>query len=332
MEIKDRFYISLAKLIPKPYYNSFKEMTIFAGEENNTALYLGATTILSILIAVITILYTRYYTALSSIVIILLGLASFGMVHLLNYLLIYFKVEKRIEHVEKVLPDQLQLMSNNIKAGLTPFNALKLSARKEFGALSEEINNAINKSFGSNSFVKVLLEINSKIKSVMLERVLKLQASSLTTGNNMANLLDDLAKDIRETRMLRNDLVTKTKTYTAFILFTVLFGTPTLLSISIHFVTMISGFSAVSGAAPVTNAAFDVGFSSGAVAIQPAFLIMISYVMLVVTAVLASMLLGVIMKGKMTSGFKYAPALVAGVIAIFMFSRFFVSTFFGSMI
>jgi flagellar protein FlaJ len=223
-------------------------------------------------------------------------------------------------------------MSNNIKAGLTPFKALKLSARKEFGALSEEINNAINKSFGSNSFTKVLLEINTRIKSVMLERVLKLQASSISTGNNMAGLLDDLAKDIRETRMLRNDLVTKTKTYTAFILFTVLFGTPTLLSISIHFVTMISGFSAIGGSTSTADAAFDVGFSSGAVAIQPAFLIIISFAMLILTALLASMLLGVIMKGKMTSGFKYAPALIIGVVVIFMFSRFVVSTFFGSML
>jgi len=331
MKFKDRIYVSMTRFLPKGYLIYFEKIMRYSGDEENTIYHLGSSLLFSLLIGIIVGLITYYYTELLIPWVILLGMISFLIVQGLYYLIVYFRMEKRADLVEKSLPDQLQLMSNNIKSGMTPFNALKLSARKEFGPLSQEINDAINKTSGTSSFTEVLLDIKSRIRSIMLERVLKLEASSLKTGGNFSHLLNELADDIRETQTLRNDLVTKTKTYMAFILFTILFGTPLLLSISIQFVNLISGFSTMAGTGDV-SAGFDIGFMSGGMVIHPDFLVSLSYIILLITTLLASLLLGVINKGKATSGFKYAPGLIIAAVVLFTLSRYLVGVFFGSIL
>jgi hypothetical protein len=204
-----------------------------------------------------------------------------------------------------------------------------LSARREFGPLSEEIKDATNKALGIDSFSDTLLKMQERIKSVMLIRVLKLEASALKTGGNFSGLLNELAEDIRETQALRKDLVTKTRTYTAFILFTILFGTPLLLAISVHFVKLISGFSAIMG--PTETAGFDLGMLGGGISLDPSFLIALSYVMLILTTLLASILMGIIQKGKATSGLRLAPLLIFVALLIFAASRYLIDSFFISI-
>ncbi|MFH1399861.1 MAG: type II secretion system F family protein [Candidatus Woesearchaeota archaeon] len=320
MKLTKRIYISLTKFFPKSYVKYFESMMRYAGEHENVLLYLGSSLLLSFLVFIIALLYVYYYTPASVFIALLVAIMAFFFIQVVFYLAIYFKVESRIEQVESCLPDQLQLMANNIKSGMTPFHALTLSARKEFGALSEEILNATKQAWGVNSFTEALIDISRRIKSVMLERVLKLEASSLKTGGNLSSLLSDLANDIRETQALRKDLISKTRTYTAFILFTVLFGTPVLLSISVHFVEMLSSFTAMGGNIPDASG-FDIGFIAGGSQISPVFLTNFSYVMLAITTLFASMLMGVITKGKATSGIRYYPPLQIAVLVIFIGAR-----------
>lgn len=330
MKLKGRFYMSLSKLLPRAYVKFFEQTMKYSGEEQNALYYLGSSVLFSLLILIIIIVGGYYYTTYPMHLVVLSAIGCFIVLQLLYYLVTFFKMERRVDQVESFLPDQLQLMSNNIKSGMTPFHALKNSAREDFGPLSEEILNAVNKALSSRSFTDALLDIKSRIKSVVLERVLKLEVSSFKRGTKLSILLNELADDIRHTRALRRELLTKTKTYTAFILFTVLLGTPVLLSISIHFVTMISGFSAITDVGSGQD--FGLGFFSEDVGIEPDFLIKLSYVMLTLTTILASMLLGVFQKGKALSGLKYAPALIVAAFIIFTAARYFITNFFGTVI
>ncbi len=331
MKKKERIYLSLTKLLPKVYVKHFEGMMRYSGEEKNALFNLGASIVLSVLMAIITFFLLSTVGEFGVLESIGLAILAIGLIQLLFFLGVFFKVEKRVEEVEKALPDQLQLMSNNIKAGMTPYNALRLSARKEFGALSEEIEIATNKALGTDSFTAVLLDIRSRIKSSVLERVLKLITSSLKTGGKLSHLLYELTYDIRENQGLKRDLVSKTKTYTAFILFTVVFATPILLSISIHFVDMIEGFSGSMGGMPVDDD-LGLGFISGGAPISPEFILGLGYVLLILTAIFASMLLGVINKGKAISGLSYAPPLMIVVLIIFIIARSLISSFFATMI
>jgi pilus assembly protein TadC len=330
MELKERLYISLSKLAPRGYIEFYKKMLTYAGNEENVYSKLGSSVLLSIIFAVIPVLYIMFLTSLNWIFAIPIAILSVILIQVVFYLITYLTVEKRSEKVEKILPDMMQIIANNVKSGMTPHQALSASAREEFEPLSSEIKNAVKEGTGVKSFTTALLDIRKRIKSVMLERVLKLLSSSFKTGGNLSILLNDIANDIRETQALKKDMQTKTKTYMAFILFTVIFGTPLLLAISIHFVGVVSEFSEIQSLSSEQSASFDLGIGGGA-AIDPGYLSMLAYILLGMTTLLASLLLGVINKGKATSGIRFFLPLMFIVFLLFTGFRYAVSLFFQSM-
>jgi Flp pilus assembly protein TadB len=324
-----RIYISLSKILPKPYIRYFNKLLRYAGEESDSIFHLGSSVLLSFLLAIIVYMSCYLFTTINIPIILIFSLLTILGVQILLYLIYYFKAESRADSVENYLPDQLQLMANNLKSGMSPIDALNSSLRDEFGALTTEMKIVVKKSYGAQTFHEAILKTKDKIKSVILERVLKLQSASIRTGGNLANLLTELATDIRQNQALKRDLMSKTKTYTAFILFTVLLGTPLLLSISIHFVDTVSGFSGLTESTNVDTDSFGLEIFSGGETISSEFLVKFSYFVLVITTILASLLLGVIQKGKSTSGLRYAIPLMAVVLIIFTLTRHGFASFFG---
>jgi len=331
MEFKKRLYFSLSKLAPSGYIKFYKKMLTLAGDEENVYYKLGSSVLLSIIFAVIPVLYILFFTSLNWIYSIPIAIMFVILIQLVFYLITYLKVEQRSEKVEKILPDMMQIMANNVKSGMTSHQALSASAREEFEPLSSEIKIAVKEGTGIKSFTKALMDIRKRIKSVMLERVLKLLASSFRTGGNLSILLNDIANDIRETQSLKKDLQTKTKTYMAFILFTVIFGTPLLLAISIHFVGVVSEFSEIQSLTSDKTAGFELGIGASSGVVDPGYLSVLAYVLLGMTTLLASLLLGVINKGKAASGIRFFLPLMFIVFLLFTGFRYAVSIFFQSM-
>jgi flagellar protein FlaJ len=321
-------------------------MLIFAGEKRPAEHWLGSGVILGLLILSITILapsalHTTSITGLSVVDTYLqeprpvtseavawsAGVVMFIIVQFMIYLVVYFKVEDRTKRAEKALPDALYLVASNIRAGMTPFQAMKLSARKEFGPLSEEIDYATARAFGTESFSDALLSMKDRIRSTVLDRAMQLFISSMKAGGHLAQLLEEMAKDISETRTLKNELVTNTKMYTLLIMFTIIVCAPLLQAISIHFVEAITDMQ---DKASVGGAEFGMSFLAGEVLMTPKFLVFVSIAMLVVISILASMLTGVIVEGKEKYGLRYAPLVMSGALAVFFVSRYLIAGFFGT--
>ena len=70
-----------------------------------------------------------------------------------------------------------------------------------------------------------------------------------------------------------------------------------------------------------TTAGFGMGFLAGEVVITSDFLTKVSMAMLLTTAVLASMLMGVINDGKPKYGLKYAPTIMVGSFVVFFIAN-----------
>jgi flagellar protein FlaJ len=242
-----------------------------------------------------------------------------------TYLMVYFKVESRTARMEKDLPDALQLIASNLHAGMTPYRAIKLSSRKEFGPLSVEFNKAVSKGLGVNNFSKELLAIGERTQSVILSRTLKLITSSLSSGSHLAMLLEELSEDIADTQSLKNEMVTNTKTYSMFIMFTIIAGAPLLLAISVHFVGMVQNMQQ---SATLSTDEFGLGFLAGELTVTPEFLTTISFAILAVTSMLATMFTGVITKGNMTSGLKYSPVIMSASMVLFVLAKYIIGNFF----
>ena len=329
MRLKERVYLIISRLFPLRYKIYLKQLNVYAGEPFDVDLYLGSATILAFLACVVTLLVPYALANRLNVQFILFAVIAFVLVEAVAYLVIYFKAEDRTKRVEEILPDALQLIGANVRAGMTPYQALKRAARKEFGPLEEEINRATARALGTESFSQLLLDISKRIRSEILERAMELFATSMKSGGRLAKLLEELAHDVEETRSLKRELVTSTKTYIAFIMFTIVIGAPLLLAISIQFVKIITGMQARSG---VTDVGFGLGFLAGQIAITPDFLIKLSIWMLIITGLLASMLLGAIAEGKPTYGFRYSPVIVIGSLVVFAVFRYVIGNFFGGLL
>lgn len=317
MKIFSRIYINSAKPLPRKYRAEFKNLMMYAGIRDDSDIYLGKAMLIGLLVAAIVLQLPKALHGVFQYPYIIAAVFGFALVQILAYLRIYFKAEDRTKKVEAALPDAFQLIAANLRSGMTPFKALKAAARENLGPLQEEIQYATSMALGTEYFSATLLRISDRIKSDLLERSLHLFTTAMRSGGNLAQVLEELAIDISETQALKRELRTSTKTYTAFIMFTIIFGTPLLLAISINFVKMISNMQSKSSG---DVAGFGMGFLMGEVTITPDFLTNLSLIILFMTAVLASMLLGVINEGDQKSGLKYAVTIMVGSILIFFWA------------
>jgi flagellar protein FlaJ len=322
-----KLYRTLARIYPNPYKNRFAKMMIFAGMTEDANLYLGKALVYSTMAFFATLAISSLFGYILYGAII--GLVLAVLIQFLSYTKAFFRMDARTKKAEASLPDALQLMASNLRAGMTPYQAMVLAKRKDFGPIEEEFSYATTKALGNESFTQVLLNIGKRINSATLERAMKLIISSLKSGGHLANLLEELARDISETRSLRNEIITNTRTYTMFILFAVIFGAPLLFSISIHFVGVVNNMQAKSN---IATSDFGLGLLIGQLDITPEFLGQVSVVTLTVTSFLACFLIGVISQGKGKYGLKYAPILIGGSLLMFFVARVVVSSLFTSLI
>lgn len=356
MEIKYRIYTTMARLVPKRYRIYLEQLLVYAGEKRSVNFWIGSASVIALLAVIIIGLSQAIFfpigftsrgispitgasvaeigepgelsvmTLVFPVLYAIIALASLLVVQFLIYIFIYFKAADRTKRVEEVLPDALQLISSNLRAGMTPFQAMRLAARKEFGPLKEEIEYATTKALGTESFAKALLSITKRIRSPVLDRSMKLFATSMKSGGHLAQLLEDLAEDIAETKALKRELVTNTKMYSTLIMFMVVVGAPLLLSVSMQFIRIISNMQTTTG---ISEAGFGMSFLTGAISLTAEFLVIFSIAMITLTSLLASMLVGVIMEGKEKYGLKYAPLVITASLMIFAASRYFVSSLLG---
>ena len=320
MKKRFRFYTSLSRIIPLKYRDLFSRLLIYSGESRiNTEHYIGSTLFLAFLFFIIALLIPWSLYGFFDEIYSLYGIIVFALILIISYLIIYFKAEDRTRRIESVLPDFLQLISANVSAGMTPFQALKVSARPEFGPLKEEIDKVTVRALGMESFSEALINISKRIKSDALKRSLQLFATSMKSGGKLAQLLEELSIDISETNSLKREFNTTTKSYVMFILFIILLGMPVLLAISLHFIESVNEI----------NLGQEIGFGFGSLSeknlLSVEFLSKISMLMLIVTSILSSMLLGAIKEGKLRSGLRYSLFMIIGSLVMFYIVRILVS-------
>lgn len=327
MRFADRTYITVAYFLPRVFRDHMRRQLGFAGvPEQDEDIYVGASTLLALLCPLIGVMVGPAMGVPPVWWHVLIGLGLGIIIELILYLAVYFKTIDRAKKAEEALPDMLHIVASNLRAGLTPFNAIKNAQRKEFGPLAVEIRRATEHAFSTKSFSEVLLCIRERIDSETLDRTLRLLSSSMAAGGHVATLLEELARDILESKQLKNEFVAATKTYSLFIFFTVVIGAPFLLNIAIQFVKMIAQISSKTKLG--TSSALGMGFFSGDLPVTTTFIFWLSISMLVITSLLASLLMSVIKEGRIKDGFRTAPLVAIASLTVFFIAGRIMAGFF----
>ncbi len=249
----------------------------------------------------------------------LFGLGISIIFELIIHFIPVMKADSRANFTDEILPDALRLMSANIRSGLTPDRALMLSARPEFGPLEESIRKAAKKTLAGEPLEEAILVMPKEINSESLARTINLLSEGIARGGNLSQLLDGLADDIKEARILKKEISAHVMLYVLFIFFAVGFGAPLLYGISTFLVeTMLELSKAVTVEQPTTQ---FVSFNLKALDIKPEFLIIYSVISITVTSIFGSLLIGLVQEGTEKAGIKYIPVLLIIGLGIFFLSR-----------
>lgn len=235
-------YRRAGRFSPFGWKKKVNQLIIFSGINKTQEEVTGITIVNGTLLAALVGASAFFFLGLNLIFVAIAALASFGFVWLIVYAILNLMADKRTDEVESTLPDVLQIVSANISAGMTPYNALWVSARKEFGALAEEIKIAQKETLGGKSFAEALSDMGQRVRSNVLQRTVRLLVQGMKAGGELPNILQGIGNDIRQMRLLQKEMSASTMSYTMFILFGMILGAPLLFSVSIQFVDIINKF------------------------------------------------------------------------------------------
>ncbi len=323
-----RFYKVIGEIVP--YKNRLNDILRYAGMEDISSLEFSGfmfiySSLLGIIVFFISYLFFGFYMAFG------LGILSFVGFQTFLYIILVLVMDARTKQIEEVLADALQLMSANVRAGMTLDRAIWLSARPEFGPLEDEIKLFGNEVLGGVTMIDALRNIKNRVNSNLLDRTLNLMEEGVKSGGEMAHLLDETALDIRKIQIMRREIRSNVIMYSMFIMFASVLGAPLLFAVSVYFIEMIGGFW--------QETATDVPsqMSSGLMQmtgpqVDPTEMMMFSVACIILTTVFGALIIGLIQTGKEKRGLKYIPLLTGSGVAVFFLVRFAITSLFGSLL
>ena len=234
-------------------------------------------------------------------------------------LVIYFYVDLQIffrtKKMEEMLPEFLQVVSSNLKGGMTFENALLGSINPRFDVLANEMAEVSKKVMTGHDVSKALSELGQKYDSPMLKRTIDLMISEIESGGAIADLIDKIVENIRELKVLKEEISASAVGYTIFIGAIVIVIAPLLFSLSFHLLIVILSF--VSRVAAATSTVGVLPLTIIEVVVDPDNFKIFSILSLVVISFFSSLIVSTVEKGNIKSGLKYIPIFLIGSLVLY---------------
>lgn len=312
------------RLMPRRYREKIQELIIFSGGKKSPSHFFHTSLIMSFVIALVMGVIVRQYFLY---IFLLVFAAVFGFMHGMLYL----AVERRSRYVENILPDALQLVAANIKSGFIPSRALVLSARKEFGPLSDAIKNVGKEMMTGKSLQESMEEMTKTIRSEVLSTTVTLVTKGVRAGGQLVSLFEETAIDIRRKEAIKKEVRANIMMYAIFIGFAGCVGAPVLYALSGFLIGTISSLGSMINVPQDVTSKMPLHMKFG-IGISPDFLFLFSILAIVITSVFGGLIIGLISSGKEKDGIRYIPILVITSLAVFFTSSFLINLMFGSLI
>jgi pilus assembly protein TadC len=243
------------------------------------------------------------------------------------YISLNIKVYSRTKNIEYILPDYLQIVSSNLKGGLSFEKALWSAIKPEFGVIAKEITMVSKKVMTGNDLVEALEEFTEKYDSPILKRSFDLIIGEVESGGKIAEIVDRVIDNIRKTKALKEEMNAATTTYMIFIGAIVIVIAPGLFALSYYLLHVMIGFS--SQLSSLNSANMPISFSSDSV--KPEDFKTFAIAAVIITSFFSSLITSLIEKGDFKGGIKYIPVfMVSSVLFYFIFLAIF-GYFFGGI-
>jgi len=315
-------YEYITKLLPKRVQNSYKELLRYNGIRISYEKYLGFLLIFGIGISFLAGFGTMILLSLPFSVMLYIIPIIYIIFEIMCYGWLVIAADSKAKLVEGILPDTLQIMSMNLKAGMTTDKALLLSARPEFGKLYDELRKAGKKVLAGTSVREAMIEMPKGIKSKLFENTINLIVEGIERGGELSELLIRTSEDIQNKKILEEETHSSVMMYAIFIIFAVGIGAPLLFGISTFLVEALSKqFTQFTAELP-TTAGLKLG--QGTIKVSGNFLYLFSLLALGITSFFGGLIIGIVKTGSEKGGLKLVPILLILSFVVFFMVRIFV--------
>ncbi len=122
----------------------------------------------------------------------------------------FIMAERRIERIEEDLPDALRQMADTLKSGGTYEYALREVVNSELGPLKKEINEVLKKLEEGENFETSLKTLGANVDSRLVRRTVTIIIDAVSAGAGLANVLEEIAEDVRETHRIQKERLART--------------------------------------------------------------------------------------------------------------------------
>ncbi|MDI3475222.1 MAG: hypothetical protein PWQ79_1866 [Thermococcaceae archaeon] len=228
----------------------------------------------------------------------LYGIGAFaGVFFGMAYLYPYWRINKRIEDMEKRLPDAFFYLASSLRAGISFSEALEELATANFGALTKEFRRTVSEIKRGRPTNEALLAFALRNKkSPVIYRSMMIIMEALERGAPLGDVLVSVANDVRDLLRIKQERKASTGMQTMFFIIMSGFIGPLILGI----VTQLMGV--------MTS-------EVGNFPIDTVRLILLGFV--VAQAVVSGLGIGVIREGKFSAGVRYSALLLVLGVVIF---------------
>jgi archaellum biogenesis protein FlaJ (TadC family) len=248
------------------------------------------------------------------------GIASAGIFIALIYSYFEYKIDGRKTKMENLFPDYLQIASANLRSGISLDRAMLLAARPEFGFFSEDVKEMNRRVFGGENLGEALRELAGKYRSYQLTHAVRMILESLTYGGAMADLLEQLSKDMRNQQLTQKEIAGQLFLYSIFIAFAALIASPVLYGLTSQMIVVTDSvwkgiLASNPGGLPATGFSF---LKPTPPKITPDEYRDFALAAIVVISSFAALIMSAISTGAAIKGMRYLPIFVIIGIGLFL--------------
>jgi len=278
----------IERIVPKRWMRRYEVFIYSSGINFLAAEYL----IVSLLVGIIgAVLVDMFSTAVYAVItfLALFGAMAFGYP--------YWRISKRIEEMEKMLPDAFFYLASSLRAGISFSEALEELTTAKFGSLTDEFKKTVAEIKKGRPTVEALraFAIRNR-KSPVIYRSMMIIIEALERGAPMSDVLVFVGNDVREILRIKQERKASTGMQVMFFIITSGFIGPLILGIVAQVMLAMS----------TGNVEFPV---------ETVKTILLGFVAL--QAIVSGLGIGVIREGKYSAGIKYSLLLVIMGVAVF---------------
>ncbi len=239
----------------------------------------------------------------------------------LFYIVVDLKIFKRKIDIEDVLPDYLQLTAYNIKAGMTVDRALWYAVRPRFGVLANEIETVAKETMRGEDLKAALQKFADKYDSVLLKRSISLLIEGIEAGGEIGDLLNKIALNIQETKLMRREMAANVTTYVIFISFATVAAAPVLFALSGILIKVITNLGSSLGDVGTASSSAGFAISFSGTGINYNDFKIFAVISLIITSFFSSVIIATIKMGSAKLGFKYIPVFIVVTVTLFFIAE-----------